>query len=167
MAPRRQYSELDARAHRLAVELQKRGAKPNMYVGILMGEKTFEMYKAALGVLKAGEAYVPMDAVLFPHDRIKFIAEDTDMKLLVTVGAHAGLVEGDEDFHEVLVEETVIKFAYDDVCLECIVEPSDGAYMIYTSGTTGAPKGVACHHIGPVNMSFMGQVFSSSVRVSR
>eukprot|EP00984_Skeletonema_dohrnii_P018334 scaffold8539_cov133-Skeletonema_dohrnii-CCMP3373.AAC.1 len=26
--------------------------------------------------------------------------------------------------------------------------------MIYTSGTTGTPKGVACHHIGPVNMLF-------------
>ena len=38
------YGELDAKAHRLAVELQKRGAKPNSFVGILMGgEKTFEM----------------------------------------------------------------------------------------------------------------------------
>jgi acyl-coenzyme A synthetase/AMP-(fatty) acid ligase len=34
------------------------------------------------------------------------------------------------------------------------VKPTDCAYMIYTSGTTGTPKGVACHHIGPVNMIF-------------
>ena len=45
------YGELNAKAHRLAVELQKRGVKPNSFVGILMGgEKTFEMCVAVLGV---------------------------------------------------------------------------------------------------------------------
>ncbi len=146
------YAELDAKAHRLAVELQQRGAQPNTYVGILMGEKTFEMYVAVLGVLKAGAAYVPMDAVLFPPERIKFIAEDTDMKVLVTVGEHVGLVEG--GFDKVLVEEVVMNVSYDEVRLERLVKPTDCAYMIYTSGTTGTPKGVACHHIGPVNMIF-------------
>jgi non-ribosomal peptide synthetase component F len=96
------YAELDAQAHRLAVELQRRGAKPNTYVGILMGEKTFEMHVAVLAVLKSGAAYVPMDAVLFPPERINFIAEDTDMKLLVTVGEHVDLVEG--GFEKILVE---------------------------------------------------------------
>ena len=96
------YAELDAQAHRLAVELQHRGAKPNTYVGILMGEKTFEMHVAVLAVLKSGAAYVPMDAVLFPPERINFIAEDTDMKLLVTVGEHVDLVEG--GFEKILVE---------------------------------------------------------------
>eukprot|EP00521_Asterionellopsis_glacialis_P014480 CAMPEP_0195308118 /NCGR_PEP_ID=MMETSP0707-20130614/38061_1 /TAXON_ID=33640 /ORGANISM="Asterionellopsis glacialis, Strain CCMP134" /LENGTH=564 /DNA_ID=CAMNT_0040372377 /DNA_START=439 /DNA_END=2129 /DNA_ORIENTATION=- len=146
------YAELDAQAHRLAVELQRRGAKPNSYVGILMGEKTFEMHVAVLGVLKSGAAYVPMDAVLFPPERIKFIAEDTDMKLLVTVGEHVDLVDG--RFEKVLVEEAVKNTSHDGMHLERLVKPSDCAYMIYTSGTTGVPKGVACHHIGPVNMIF-------------
>ena len=146
------YAELDAQAHRLAVELQRRGAKPNTYVGILMGEKTFEMHVAVLGVLKSGAAYVPMDAVLFPPERIKFIAEDTDMKLLVTVGEHFDLVEG--GFEKVLVEEAVENTSHDGTHLERLVEPSDCAYMIYTSGTTGVPKGVVCDHIGPVNMIF-------------
>ena len=143
------YGELDARAHRLAVELQQRGARPNTYVGILMGEKTFEMYVAVLGVLKAGAAYVPMDAVLFSRKRIKFIVEDTDMKLLVTVGEHAGLglIEGDVGFDEVLAEEAVMNVDYDDVRLDRVVKPSDCAYMIYTSGTTGVPKGV----VDPMN----------------
>eukprot|EP00984_Skeletonema_dohrnii_P022271 scaffold11400_cov75-Skeletonema_dohrnii-CCMP3373.AAC.1 len=146
------YAELDAQAHRLAVELQRRGAKPNTYVGILMGEKTFEMHVAVLAVLKSGAAYVPMDAVLFPPERIKFIAEDTDMKLLVTVGEHVDLVEG--GFEKILVEEAVKNTSHDDTQLQRLVKPTDCAYMIYTSGTTGTPKGVACHHIGPVNMMF-------------
>ena len=147
------YGELDAKAHRLAVELQKRGAKPNSFVGILMGgEKTFEMCVAVLGVLKSGAAYVPMDAVLFPPERIKFIAEDTNMNLIVTVGEYAGVVEG--EFEMMLVEEVMEKTSNDEVVLERDVKPEDCAYMIYTSGTTGTPKGVVCHHLGPVNMMF-------------
>src|SRR6056300_368235 len=107
------YGVLNARAHRLAVELQKRGAEPNSFVGILMGgEKTFEMCVAVLGVLKSGAAYVPMDAVLFPPERIKFIAEDTNMKLIVTVGEYADVVEGGVEM--MLVEKVVSEKASND-----------------------------------------------------
>src|SRR6056300_1670034 len=147
------YGELNAKAHRLAVELQKRGAKPNSFVGILMGgEKTFEMCVAVLGVLKSGAAYVPMDAVLFPPERIKFIADDTNMNLIVTVGEYVNVVEG--EFEMMLVEEGMEKMSNDEIVLERDVKPEDCAYMIYTSGTTGTPKGVVCHHLGPVNMMF-------------
>src|SRR6056300_1363180 len=145
------YGELNAKAHRLAVELQKRGAKPNSFVGILMGgEKTFELCVAVLGVLKSGAAYVPMDAVLFPPERIKFIAVDTNMKLIMTVGEYADVVEGGLEM--MLVEEVMEMKSNDEVVLERDVKPEDCAYMIYTSGTTGTPKGVVCHHLGPVNM---------------
>ena len=159
------YEELNTKADRLAVELQKRGAKPNTFVGILMGgEKTFEMCVAVLGVLKSGAAYVPMDAVLFPPERIKFIAEDTNMKLVVTVGEYANVVEG--EFEMMLAEEAMEKRSNDEVVLERDVKPEDVAYMIYTSGTTGTPKGVVCNHFGPVNMMFNDsgiEVFSGGV----
>src|SRR6056300_1790097 len=154
------YGELNAKAHRLAVELQKRGAKPNSFVGILMGgEKTFELCVAVLGVLKSGAAYVPMDAVLFPPERIKFIAEDTNMNMMVTVGEYADVVEG--EFEMMLVEEVIEMKSNDEVVLERDVKPEDCAYMIYTSGTTGTPKGVVCHHLGPVNMIF----YDSGIKV--
>src|SRR5210317_96220 len=148
------YGELDAKAHRLAVELQKRGVKPNSFVGILMGgEKTSEVCVAVLGVLKSGAAYVPMDAVLFPAERIKFITEDTNMNVIVTVGEYLDVVlEG--EFEMMLVEEVMGKMSNDELALERDVKPDDCAYMIYTSGTTGTPKGVVCHHLGPVNMIF-------------
>src|SRR6056300_45537 len=109
------YGELDAKAHRLAVELQKRGAKPNSFVGILMGgEKTFEMCVAVLGVLKSGAAYVPMDAVLFPPERSKFIADDTHMNLIVTVGEYLEVIEEGE-FEMMIVEEVSEKASNDEV----------------------------------------------------
>src|SRR5210317_365987 len=148
------YGELDAKAHRLAVELQKRGVKPNSFVGILMGgEKTSEVCVAVLGVLKSGAAYVPMDAVLFPAERIKFITEDTNMNVIVTVGEYLDVVL-EREFEMMLVEEVMEKMSNDEVVLERDVKPEDCAYMIYTSGTTGTPKGVVCHHLGPVNMIF-------------
>jgi long-subunit acyl-CoA synthetase (AMP-forming) len=48
----------------------------------------------------------------------------------------------------------VKNISHDETHLQRLVKPTDCAYMIYTSGTTGTPKGVACHHIGPVNMLF-------------
>eukprot|EP00984_Skeletonema_dohrnii_P009898 scaffold3811_cov108-Skeletonema_dohrnii-CCMP3373.AAC.1 len=86
------------------------------------------------------------------------------MKLLVTVGEHVDLVEG--GFEKVLVEEAVKNTSHDETQLQRLVKPSDCAYMIYTSGTTGTPKGVACHHIGPVNMLFYEsgvEIFSKGV----
>ena len=62
------YGELEQQSNKLAVELQRLGVEPNTFVGILTGEKTFEMYVAVLGVLKSGAAYVPMDAVIFPQE---------------------------------------------------------------------------------------------------
>ena len=103
------YGELEQQSNKLAVELQLLGVQPNNFVGILTGEKTFEMYVAVLGVLKSGAAYVPMDAVLFPQERIKFIVEDTSMKLMVTSAGFAGLAERvratiSSDFEKVVVE---------------------------------------------------------------
>jgi non-ribosomal peptide synthetase component F len=74
------------------------------------------------------------------------------MNVIVTVGEFADVVEG--EFEMMLAEEVMEKMSNDEVVLECDVRPEDCAYMIYTSGTTGTPKGVVCHHLGPVNMMF-------------
>ena len=56
------------------------------------------------------------------------------------------------EFEMMLVEEVMEMTSNDEVVLERDVKPEDCAYMIYTSGTTGTPKGVVCHHLGPVNI---------------
>ena len=115
-----------------------------------------------LGALKSGAAYAPMDAVLFPPERIKFIAR-IRMKLILTVEKYVDVVEG--DFEKLLVEEVMKKRLDDEVYLEHDVRPTDCAYMIYTNVSTGVPKGLVCHHLGPVNMSIMSLGFKYSARM--
>ena len=64
------YRELNARANRLARLLVARGAGPERFVGLLM-PRSLEMVVALLAVLKAGAAYLPIDAA-YPAERIAY-----------------------------------------------------------------------------------------------
>ena len=151
------YGELDRLSDALALKLQALGAKRNMFVGLLMSEKTFDLCVGVLGILKSGAAYVPMDPVRFPLERVRFMVNDTGMSILVTVKAHGEYVEGLDECeglsHVVCVDEALSTGADDDAGIETrhdntvgtlyrgLSSPEDYAYMIYTSGTTGTPKG--------------------------
>ena len=69
-------------ANDLAEELLEFGICPDAPVGIMM-ERSLEMVLAVLGVLKAGGTYVPLDHT-YPADRLSFILEDTQAKVLLT-----------------------------------------------------------------------------------
>src|SRR5271157_5008732 len=68
------YRELDARANQMARLFIARGVKPGDRVAVLL-DRGVEAYVALLALLKAGAAYVPLDAS-HPPDRIRFIASD-------------------------------------------------------------------------------------------
>ena len=98
---------------------------------------------ALLGVLKAGAAYVPLDAN-HPVSRLAFTLEDASVTVLVTssdLAALAGsgrtvlLLDADPDLVAQPTTRLGLPFAPDDL-----------AYVIYTSGSTGDPKGVAVPH---------------------
>ena len=81
------YGELDARANQVARYLKDQGVAPGDRVGLLMS-KTAHTYVAILAVLKIGAAYVPLDAS-FPQDRIAYIADDAEIKAIVTLSGLA------------------------------------------------------------------------------
>ena len=128
------YQELNERALRLCTRLQKNGVGRGDFVAILT-EKSLEVVVGILAIIKAGAAYVPIDANT-PADRLEYILNDAEPKVVLTNG-----MKLDTKFPVIdLTDQTV----WEEVISTAVVEasPDDNAYIIYTSGTTGKPKGV-------------------------
>ncbi|MGW2052248.1 amino acid adenylation domain-containing protein, partial [Streptomyces sp. NPDC001858] len=146
------YAELDARANRLAWYLREAGVGAESVVALLV-DRGVDFVVSALGVWKAGAAYLPVDPRL-PADRVEFMLEDSAATVLVT---SSGL----RDPHRTYGLPTVV-LGDPDVRVrlaECatmappVSVASRGlAYVIYTSGSTGTPKGVAVAHSGVANL---------------
>ncbi len=69
------YAEMRAAASRMAAVLQRAGAEPGRFVGV-MAEDAVGLSTALLAVLQTGAAYVPLDAGL-PLDRLRHMLDDT------------------------------------------------------------------------------------------
>ncbi len=146
------FRELDDRSNQAARYLMQQGVKPGDRVGLLF-DKSINSHVTLLAVLKAGAAYVPLDAS-FPSERISFILEDAEVKVIISVSK----------FEEKLSEFDATPIFIDRAKEEIDAKPTDRVtedeapladeqlfYIIYTSGTTGKPKGVAIDHSGICN----------------
>jgi amino acid adenylation domain-containing protein len=144
------YEELNHRANQLAHRLQALGVGPEVVVAICL-ERSVMAVVAALAVLKAGGAYLPLDPGS-PPDRLAFILNDAQPAALVTqsrFAAKAGagswkLINLDDDSFPVWTESNGLPHAS--------LTPENLAYVIYTSGSTGQPKGVQVTHSGLCNL---------------
>ena len=81
------YRQLDEASNRVARRLLELGAGPDKPIGVHV-ERSIELVVAALGVLKAGAAYVPLDPD-YPADRIALMIEDARLDVVVTQAALA------------------------------------------------------------------------------
>ena len=140
------YAELDRRASLVAQALERAGAGPGSFVA-LATDRSSAMVVGALGILKAGAAYVPVD-VSYPAERVAFLLSDSGARHVVaTEAAVRGL--GDITLPaSVLLVEDVVDAPHDDAPAVTgrTVSAHDIAYLIYTSGSTGVPKGVRVPH---------------------
>jgi len=152
------YSQLEARANRLAQALRARGVGRGQRVGLCL-ERGTQMLAAVLGVLKAGAAYVPLDPT-FPEERLRFMVQDAQLTLLVTDSALAGLFDVPRERQLLLDAEALAIEAQPEqrpgADATRDARPEDPAYVIYTSGSTGKPKGVVVPHRAVVN--FLGSM---------
>ena len=76
------YSEVEAKANRVAHMLAGLGVGANKIVGVC-AVRGPNLYIAMLGILKAGAAYLPMDAN-YPADRLAYMEETAGVKILLT-----------------------------------------------------------------------------------
>ena len=142
------YEELDRHSLSLAVRLREQGACPNRLVAIVM-EKGWEQVVAAIGILRAGAAYVPIDASL-PEERRRTLLQQSEAELAVAQPWLATGLEWPSGLAVVTVGdgEPALVSGGD---LPEFQGPEDLAYVIFTSGSTGQPKGVMIDHRGALN----------------
>ncbi|HBC55936.1 MAG TPA: non-ribosomal peptide synthetase, partial [Gammaproteobacteria bacterium] len=136
------YGELSHLSDCLARVLISNGLNSGDFVG-LMVPRSADIIIGILGILKAGGVYVPLD-VASPAERLLFIAQDADLRVLLTTSA---LAKQHHHYPGAILNLDELDYLNDGTTIELPqVRPSSNAYMIYTSGTTGKPKGVMVRH---------------------
>ncbi|MFF8646233.1 amino acid adenylation domain-containing protein [Streptomyces sp. NPDC015345] len=136
------YAELDRRASQLARYLVAQGVGPESLVGVCL-ERGVDAVVALLAVLKAGGAYLPIDAG-YPAERVGYMLGDAGP---VVVLASTDTVEAvPSTGAKVVVLDDLDLAGFESGPLGVGVRPEHPAYVIYTSGSTGRPKGVVVEH---------------------
>lgn len=150
------YRELDRRANGIARLLVDAGVPDRAVVALRLRRST-DLIASALGVMKAGCAYLPLDPAL-PELRASYMLADSR--------AVAVLTDDEGAFHEpstsgpALPSEVTHPTRVLDLrnVIDAETPPersgsaSDVAYLIYTSGSTGRPKGVLVTHRSLLNV---------------
>ncbi|MEU3693411.1 amino acid adenylation domain-containing protein [Streptomyces narbonensis] len=143
------YAELNASANRLAHLLAARGVAAEDVVGVAL-PRSPELVVALLAVMKAGAAYLPLDAD-HPRDRIAYMLADAGARTVLTVRELAGELPEAGDVTHLLLDDPATT---DTLAAQAGTDPGvpvaldQAAYVIYTSGSTGRPKGVVVPHDG-------------------
>jgi amino acid adenylation domain-containing protein len=142
------YAALSTRVNRLAHALVHRGAKRGDRVGLCI-EHGIDMVVGLLAILNTGAAYVPLDPS-YPRDRLRFMADDAQIAILLT---HSKLLDLVVAPRTLLVDWNAAEIDAQPATPLPIenTDPDDCAYVIYTSGTTGEPKGVMVPHYAVIN----------------
>ncbi|GAA2266758.1 hypothetical protein GCM10010232_68910 [Streptomyces amakusaensis] len=161
------YAELNARANRLARHLTGLGIGPEDLVALAV-PRSHDTVVAALAVLKAGAAYVPVDPG-YPPDRVRFMLTDSAPALLITTVPADSRLPRDTGPDRLPLDapETVALLAAhrDDDLTDAErttpLDPDHPAYVIYTSGSTGTPKGVVvAHRALAAHLDWAGRMFT-------
>ncbi|WP_198045476.1 amino acid adenylation domain-containing protein [Kitasatospora mediocidica] len=134
------YRQLDERADRLAAAILRRVPGPGARVGLHL-RRGNAVVVAILAVLKAGCSYVPLDPS-YPADRVRFMAEDAAVDLVLTDPGS----DGAPAVGELLALDAALWAPDAPRAKEVAVTPDAPAYVIYTSGSSGTPKGVEVSH---------------------
>ncbi|NMH59827.1 AMP-binding protein [Alteromonas ponticola] len=146
------YFELNCRANFLAHIMIERGVSPGDVVALAMMRST-EQAVAILAVLKAGAAYLPLDASLsesrthewLEHANIKYSIIDQQWPVNVV----------DKSFNEreyISTSDGELFVGYSEENPSVPTSPERRAYVMFTRTSTGSPKAVMVPHRAVVHL---------------
>ncbi|MEV7611605.1 amino acid adenylation domain-containing protein [Streptomyces sp. NPDC089799] len=160
------YAELEALTAGLAADLKSSGITPGTPVGVCM-RRGIPAVAAMTAVWRTGAVFVPLDRTL-PEDRLRFMAEEAGLKLVITDEDTAAVAEslgvparrGQASASSAAPGSagssgppgaTAAAPAPEPGTAEAAAPaadaaPDDLAYVIFTSGSTGRPKAVGVEH---------------------
>ncbi|MEJ1931327.1 AMP-binding protein, partial [Nostoc sp. NIES-2111] len=138
------YSDLDRLSSHVAQRLLANGVQPGQLVGLLLPRGIGNVV-SMLAVLKAGAAYLPLDAD-YPVERLRFMLQDCEVSAALTDSTTEALAQS-------LGVQSISWNAPASGHAALPVSQGDSlAYIMYTSGSTGTPKGVMIPHRGIVRL---------------
>jgi amino acid adenylation domain-containing protein len=150
------YAELESRSNQLAHTLRESGIH-NQDVVAIYANRSASLVWAMLGVLKAGAAFLLLDAA-YPPARLRGYLETAKPRgwiaLATAVPLPSTLSEwvSQSDLACDLTlpqQQTAVPAIIAQQPLtapKVVVGPDDLAYVVFTSGTTGTPKGILGRH---------------------
>ncbi|MBM5687554.1 amino acid adenylation domain-containing protein [Burkholderia pseudomallei] len=147
------YTDLDARANRLAHYLRGQGVGPDTRVGLALG-RGVEMMTGLLAILKAGGAYVPLDPG-YASERLRAILDDSRPAIVLADAAGRTALDalaGAPPIADLQADASRWSALPSTPPRVEGLTPRHLAYVIYTSGSTGQPKGVMVEHASVVNL---------------
>ena len=135
------YGELERKSAQIAGCLRESGISHGGTVVLCM-ERSFAWIVSALGAMRAGAAYVPLDQG-WAKDRLRFAIQDSGASLIfakkkLLADLNLGVKGFDPEIDLPVGKEAASE-----------LDGGEGdalAYVIYTSGSTGVPKGVEITH---------------------
>ena len=126
------YAALDEAVRHRAAALVAAGVRRGDRVGVRVTSGTVGLYVSVLAVLRAGAAYVPVDAD-DPAERARQVFAASDVRVVMGDAPELRAPEGSAVAPGAARPATA-------------PDLDDDAWIIFTSGSTGTPKGVAVTH---------------------
>jgi amino acid adenylation domain-containing protein len=152
------YQALSDRSGELALYLQALGVTAESVVAVCV-DPSFDLTIGALGVVRAGGTYLPLD----PHDpdeRLAYVLQDSQAAVVLTQEAcryklapllapNAKLVVLDRQWGEIVRRAAALKTQ--GVLLREEVSAATACYVVYPATAEGKPRGVVVEHRALVN----------------
>ncbi|KAJ3255158.1 hypothetical protein HDU77_003781 [Chytriomyces hyalinus] len=142
------YAELNKLSNQLARIIRKHGVRPDDLIPLILDDKSVMMVVSIFAILKAGAAYIPIDATQ-PEKRKAAILQQIMPKLIITNKSSVFSVGKEQNATILMIDdENLLDLmrVEESSNLASSVSTSNLAYLIFTSGSTGTPKGVMVEH---------------------